>query len=31
MYNNKKIFKTAIENTELFELRLTDIHSSKIR
>ena len=29
--NNNKIFKTAIENTELLELRLTDIHSSKIR
>ena len=25
MYNNKKIFKTAIENTELFELRLTAV------
>ena len=31
MYNNNKIFKTAIENTEQFELSLTDIHSSKIR
>ena len=31
MDSNNKIFKTAIENTEEFQLGLTDVHSSKIR